>query len=207
MKIYDVTHVIREGMAVFPGDMVPTVTKIHSTAAGAPINLGGIQFGLHTGTHVDSPFHFLHEGKNLDEVELSRFIGKCRVVEISAESTAISRADLEPHIPQWDEILLVKTANSLKSENSPFEFGVAIDISGAEYLVECGVRTIGIDFLSVEGKDTMGKVHHTILGAEMGIIEGLYLNGIPEGEYYISALPLRIEGMEGSPVRAVLIEM
>ena len=85
MKIYDCTRKIFPEMAVFPGDMPPKQTWIRTTADGAPCNLSGVEMGSHTGTHVDSPFHFVHDGKKLDDMSLDYFCGKCRVVEFPQE--------------------------------------------------------------------------------------------------------------------------
>jgi arylformamidase len=163
--------------------------------------------GAHTGTHVDAPFHFIADGANLSEFDVSHFYGPCRLIAVSDEVSVVTKAELESYSPAKGEILLIKTRNSSFSEDEPFRKDyVALDISAGEYLAECGVKTIGIDYLSVENPINKSGVHLIILGAGIGIIEGLMLKDVPAGQYFLSALPLRVEGVEGSPVRAVLFD-
>ncbi len=206
MKIYDVTRPVYNEMAIFGGDPKVYFERVQSTANGGFCNLGKIDFGLHTGTHVDSPFHFLADGADLDHVPLEHFIGKARVIEFDDSVTVITRELLEPFAPRKGERLLLKTANSFRDPDAGFDPDyVPIDASLAEYVAECGILTLGVDFQTVGKGADIGVCHRTLFNAGICIIEGLRLAEVPAGEYLLSALPLRITGAEGCPVRAVLI--
>jgi len=202
MKIYDVTRPITADMAVFPGDAKPLLEWLGRTDSGSKINLSKLSLGMHTGTHVDSPFHFIANGENLDTFSLDHYFGKCRVVEIAGDM--ITRDDVMRVSPKRDEIILFKTRNSFISLSAPFTMDyAAFTLDAAEYLAESGVKTVGVDYLSIERSDCSG-VHMVLLGAGIGAIEGLDLSAVPPGEYFLSALPIKAAGAEGAPVRAVL---
>jgi len=206
MKIYDVTRPIFNEMVVFPGDPTVTHTWVSSTKTGGFVNMSKIDFGMHTGTHVDAPLHFLADGADLDQVDLAHFIGPARVVDIGREAKEITRADLEPFSPRPGERLLIKTDNSFRDPDAGFDRDyVPITKDACDYLAECGVYTVGVDFQTVGKGMEVAACHHALLGAGMCIIEGLRLADVPAGEYLLSALPLRIRGAEGCPVRAVLV--
>ncbi len=212
MKLYDCSRRIFEGAAAFPGDEPFKFNTLKRVADGDLVNLTSILIGSHQGTHVDSPYHWIEDGKKLDEMDLSCYCGECRLIEI-ADKDIITKADLEPYQPQKGEILLVKTKNSEESDEAPFHLGfVGFDYEAGQYLADCGVKTIGIDYLSIEGGTKEGveaerHAHQPVLGAGMAIIEGLYFSrDIKPGNYFIAALPLKVTAAEGSPVRAVLID-
>lgn len=205
MKIFDCTRKIKEGMTVYPGDMPAKLIWVRKPEGNMPVTQSAIEMGMHTGTHVDAPLHFIPDGKNLDEVPLDRFIGNCRLIEVDAGKDAIGLDEIEPYDVQPGEIVLFKTANSQMEEDAPFTRDyVTFDPAAARYLVEKGAKTVGIDYLSIDGKRREG-IHNIILGAGLCVIEGLYFKDVPAGNYFLSALPLRAATAEGSPVRAVLI--
>ncbi|MDR1117100.1 MAG: cyclase family protein [Oscillospiraceae bacterium] len=193
---YDCSRPIDSSTPVYPGDTPPVVTTRED------MNLSDITMGLHTATHIDAPLHSFDGAKNLDEIPLDRYVGKCRLLEITG-APVITAEHLKAYDLLRDEIILLKTDNSSKPLGGPFDHSfVGIDKSAADLLVSRGVKTIGIDYNSIENgtKD----VHLTVLGAEMSIIEGLYFRDVPAGEYFICAAPLRITGVEGAPCRALL---
>lgn len=204
MKIYDISRPVFRDMALFPGNLPPEQIWTRRMADGGKNNLSTIKMGSHTGTHVDAPFHFVPDGVTLDDVALDAFLGCCRLIEIDA--TVITRAHLMPFAPKQGEILLVKTPNSRRDVRQPFDENyVGFDLEAAQYLVSCGIKTIGIDYLSVEDHSA-NVVHAPLLHAGLGIIEGLYFKDVLPGDYFLSALPVKIEGAEGAPCRAVLID-
>lgn len=206
MKIFDCSRHIKEGMTIYAGDMPATLTWVSKPSDKTRVSQSTIQMGMHTGTHVDSPLHFIPEGKNLDEVPLDRWIGPCRLIEVPEDKEFIGLEDVEGHNIQRDEIILFKTSNSLMDEDAPFTRDyVTFNPAAASYLVNMGVKTVGMDYLSIDGKLREG-IHDIILGAGICAIEGLYFKDIPAGSYFLSALPLKVKSAEGSPVRAVLIK-
>jgi arylformamidase len=163
----------------------------------------------HTGTHMDARMHFIPGGWTMETLDLSRSVGPCRVVDLTHVEGHVSRADLEAAEIAGQVRLLLKTRNSDGElmQREEFEEGyAAISREAAEYLVEIGVETIGVDYLSVEPfEDTEFNTHHTLLGADVVILEGLVLTGVEPGEYFLACLPLKLAGSDGSPARAILV--
>ena len=200
MKIHDIRRPIYDGMYVYPGDPQPKFKLDKSIAAGDLYNLTLLDGCVHLGAHVDAPRHFVADGDLIGQLDLENLVGECRVVDVG-EVDVVDRAALEKFAPKKGERLLIKTKNS-DSTHPAHE--VQIDISGALYLIDCGVRTVGVDGQSV---GTPAKpVHDAVLGAKMGVIEGLNLKSVEEGEYFLFAAPVNIRDAEGAPCRALLIE-
>jgi len=202
----DVSVPILNGMHGWPGNP-PTVVTMHiGTAKGDVANVSAINFNSHTGTHMDAPFHFLHEGKTMDDLPWDAVIGPARLVEIK-DKEAIKPAELKKLKPQAGERLLFKTRNSKHGWTKP-EFDkdfVYIAQEGAKYLVDCGVQTVGIDYLSVGGfyKDGI-ETHHILLGAEVWIVEGLDFSRVKPGNYDLNCLPIRFDKGDGAPARCLI---
>lgn len=200
MKIHDISRPIYDGMYVYPGDPQPKFKLDKSIAAGDLYNLTLLDGCVHLGAHVDAPRHFVADGDLIGQLDLENLVGECRVVDVG-EVDVVDRAALEKFAPKKGERLLIKTKNS-DSTHPAHE--VQIDISGALYLIDCGVRTVGVDGQSV---GTPAKpVHDAVLGAKMGVIEGLNLKSVEEGEYFLFAAPVNIRDAEGAPCRALRIE-
>jgi arylformamidase len=203
----DVSVPVRTGMPHWPGDIPVTIRQTLNMNAGDPCNLRTISMSAHTGTHMDAPLHFVRDGVSLDSMTLDATMGVARVVEINDERS-ITRRELENCRPEAGERLLFKTRNSNFWRNRCRLFlknFVAIEADAARYLVECGVRTVGVDYLSVGAYNGDGaETHQVLLGAGIWIIEGLDLSGVQSGAYEMACLPLRIEGGDGAPARAAL---
>ena len=188
--IYDITREMFS-TPTFPGDPIPE--KSAHTSFDKPVpdiyQVTKISITGHTGTHADAPRHFLPDGKDVADADISRCIGKCRVAEHSGIVTA---DDVHRMIKDDTDKLLIKGDITITPE------------SAAE-MVKCGLRTVGVEGMTVGTDGTIAQVHRTLLGAEIYIMENLDLSAVPEGEYFLSALPLKMAGMDGSPIRAVLI--
>jgi arylformamidase len=205
----DITIPIVHGMVHWPGDPDVTV-KLGRTLGvdGSPCNVTHISFAAHLGTHMDGPIHFMKNGRGLENLPLDATIGPCRVLELKSK-VAVTVADLEPHKLKKGERILLKTANSKKSWAKQPEFDkdfIYISKEAAKYIADCGVRTIGVDYLSVGGfyKDGI-ETHHALLGPEVWIIEGLNLAKIKPGKYDLICLPIKLANRaDGAPARAVL---
>ncbi len=207
-RIIDISRKIYPGMAVWPGDGNVDITRVSSIKRGNSCNLSSINMGLHTGTHADAPFHFIDDAETMESVDLSGFIGFVKVFEVDC-GKAISADHLKELSIEEGDSVFFKTRNSLIPEENGFckDF-IHIDVSGAEYLVKKKIKTVGVDYLSVEGYGSSEHlVHKILLSNRIGIIEGLYLADVKPGRYFFSALPLKICGVDGSPVRAVLLEL
>ncbi len=198
MEIFDVSVPIRPGMITYPGDPEVQMERVVSIEHGDIANLTRLDFGVHTGTHVDAPLHFLDQGAGADALPLELFLGPCEVVDATGASGEIG----PDAVPSSVERVLFKTRNSELWERDGFdEDFVRIGLAAAQRLVERGVRLVGVDYLSVGEPQT----HETLLGAGIAAIEGLDLRGIEPGSYQLVCLPLRIVDSDGAPARAVLI--
>ncbi len=187
---------LREGMVTYPGDPQVHIERAASISGGDVVNLTRIDFGLHSGTHVDAPVHFIDGAAGVDAIPLDALVGPCEVVEAPDLSPASVAA--APPV----ERILFKTPNSELWATDEFADEFArLDGAAAELLVERGVRLIGVDYLSVGDE----QAHHTLLEAGVVPVEGLDLRAIEPGSYELVCLPLRVVGADGAPARAILI--
>jgi arylformamidase len=197
VELIDITVPIRSGMVTYPGDPEVTVERVASLAAGALANVSRVEMGLHTGTHVDAPVHFLEGDAGIDELPLDVLIGPCEVVALpDLEAARVAAA-----LPDAQRVLF-RTPNSELWERDTFADGfLSLDGDGARALVERGIRLVGVDYLSVGDEDA----HRVLLGAGVVVVEGLDLRRAEPGSYDLICLPLRVAGSDGAPARAVLV--
>ena len=208
MQIIDISVTLRDTLAAWPGEDFWRLEPVHRLADGDPANVSRIRLGLHTGTHVDAPWHFGKSDVTAEALPLDRFVTRARVIDLTAVRDAVTRADLEGHLEGAPAVLL-KTRNSGTLERGePFDPDfVHLDASAADCLVETGILTVGVDYLSVEGfRADSAPVHHRLLGAGVAIVEGLDLSAAAPGDYLLIALPLKIAGGDGAPCRAILMD-
>jgi arylformamidase len=195
--MFDISVPLREGMVTYPGDPVVKMERTASIAGGDKVNLTRMDFGLHSGTHVDAPAHFIEGASGVDSVPLESLVGPCVVVEapdLSRESVALA--------PEGAKRVLFKTPNSeLWAQDEFAEVFARLDGEAAALLVERGVRLVGVDYLSVGDE----AAHHALLEAGVVPVEGLDLRGVEPGSYQLICLPLRVVGADGAPARAILI--
>jgi arylformamidase len=210
VKIYDITVEINPELPIWPGDPKVKIERFEKLESGDNANISRMEMGLHTGTHVDAPYHFLADGVTLDKIPLERFIGEAAVVEVPAGVNTLS-GDVLSRLPasRITEKTLFKTRNSDHWSERPHRFHpdfVAIDPSGAQFLIERGVRLVGIDYLSIAPFRKSKETHEALLRAGVIILEGLDLSAVKEGIYQLYCLPLKLGGVEGAPARAILTE-
>jgi arylformamidase len=199
MKIIDVTRPLAKGMLVYPGDVVPSFSQEdHGRYLISDLHLSS-----HTGTHIDAPVHYLKSGDTIDTVPLINLIGDCRVIDVSDAGSLITADHLRNRIDGATKILL-KTRFSGKDSFTTDYPSLAID--AACLLAVSGIECVGIDSPSIESFDCDGSVHRTLLGNGCLIIELLDLTAVPEGNYQMTALPLRLAGLDGSPARVILMQ-
>jgi arylformamidase len=209
MKVHDISLTLRQRMPVYPGEPPPLLEPTSQMERGDSYNLSRLTIGTHTGTHIDAPRHFLPDGASVDQIPVDALVGPALVVQMAVEQE-ITTADLEAAaIPPGTERLLFKTRNSRLLDDADFRRNfVYVTLDAARWLVERGVRLVAIDYLSVERMDAQPNiVHQTLLRAGVVIVEGADLRQVAPGPYLLACLPLKIEGADGSPVRAVLVEM
>ena len=202
MTLIDVSVPLRPGMIHYPGDPELHLERVLSIAKGDPANVSRLDFGVHSGTHVDAPNHFLDGEPGIDSVPLDVLVGPAQVVDGASLPREVSASALQSlAIPDAAERLLLKTRNSALWERDSFsEDFVSLDESGARWLVERGVRLIGIDYLSIGDE----AAHKVLLRAGVVPLEGLDLRRVEPGSYRLICLPLRIEGSDGGPARVLL---
>jgi arylformamidase len=207
MKIYDITVPIRASMPVYEGDPGVKIDAWSAFAKGDSSNVSMLNFGAHTGTHVDAPAHFIEGARKIDAVSLEVLIGPARVLRVPDEVTEIGtdfigRCDLN-----GVQRVLFHTRNSMLWDEGFRKDFTHLLPEAAQLLVDRGIKLVGTDYLSIE-KFHSGhhRTHLTLLSNNVVIVEGLNLSEVPEGDYELTCLPLKIaDGSgDGAPARAVL---
>lgn len=205
MVFYDISVPISPALPRYPGDPPIRLVPLPPPDEGEPFRTSRLSFGSHTGTHIDAPAHLLKGGMTVDQIPLPNLIGPCLVVDLTDLRGEIDVALLKKLPIKGVRRLLFHTRNSMLWDQSGFvEDFAALTPAAAGYLVELDVQLVGIDYLSVEGGESQGKVHRILLDAGVIILEGLNLVGVSRGEYELICLPLKIRGGDGAPCRAVL---
>ena len=209
MHIYDISLSISPSLPVWPGDPSVELQQVESIDKGAHANVSHLSAGVHTGTHVDAPHHFLNDGRTVEQLPLDVLTGPCYVAQLPDDIDAIT-AEVLAGIPlaEGTTRLLFGTRNSHLWANEVDVFQadfVAITEDGAEWLVAHGIRLVGVDYLSVAPYGESTPTHTVLLKAGAVILEGLNLSQVPRGFYDLYCLPLKLKGADGAPARAILI--
>ena len=204
-KLLDVTVPLRDSIPTFPGNPEFAFEPIKRIADGGSSNVSRLVMGTHTGTHVDAPKHFIDDGASIDELALNLLIGRARVIEIGKRGP-ITADDLAAAGLREDLRVLLRTPNSALWNSSAFHEDYAhLTDDAARYLVEQGVKLVGIDYLSIEQfKKPGAPAHRTLLSNGVIIIEGLNLAEADAGMYEMYCLPLPVVGGDGAPARVIL---
>ncbi len=197
MKIYDISQEVFD-CTVFPGDPKPQRIRMTDMKDGALYNLTELRMCAHNGTHVDSPYHFIDDGKTIDEIPLDKFIGPAYVVVHEGDVTA----DDAKRILKQAEKADVRSAKKLLLKGN-----LTVTAEAAQVFAAAGVDLIGNQSQTVGPEDAPMQVHLTLLGAQVVLLEGVRLAHVPEGVYMLNAAPLNLGGSDGAPCRAVLIDM
>lgn len=200
MEIFDVSVPIRPGMVTYPGDPAVRLERVASIAEGEVCNLSRLDFGVHSGTHVDAPLHFVEDAPAAESLPLDVLVGPARVLDLTEVEGEIG-ADALDGIGLPERVLL-KTRNSeLWARDEFAEDHVALGGDAARVLVAAGVRLVGIDYLSIGDE----AAHHALLEAGVVALEGLDLRGVEPGDYELVCAPLKLVGSDGAPARTLLI--
>ena len=202
----DVTVTLRDGMPHWPTDPPVVVERALDIGRGDACNVSRVAMGVHSGTHMDGPVHFVHGAPGLDEMPFTATMGEARVIEI-ADPRRITADELLQHGLGAGERVLFRTTNSERCWTKPtfVEDFVSIAESAALHLAEVGVQTVGVDYLSVAGYHDDGvRIHRILLEAGIWLIEGLDLTDARAGRYELICLPVKLHEGDGAPARALL---
>ncbi|EJY54895.1 cyclase family protein [Alicyclobacillus hesperidum URH17-3-68] len=204
-KLYDISMLIHADMQVYKNkdEKRPQFETTSDFTTGSAHETR-LHLDAHTGTHIDAELHMIPNGRTIEAVGLEKLVRSCRVIDLTAVTGGITKADLEPHNPQAGEFLLFKTRNSFE-ETFNFEF-IYLAADGAEYLANIGISGVGIDGLGVERAQPNHETHVSLLSKDIVILEGLRLKDVPAGTYFMVALPLKLTGIDAAPARVVLLE-
>jgi arylformamidase len=205
-RVIDVSMEVYSGMMVWPGDEGVELSRTEKMEDGAHANLSRIACGVHTGTHVDAPFHFIPGGKTIEQLPLEALTGPAWVADFP-EIGRIGAEELESAgIPAGTERLLLKTRNSKTIRvDTAFRTDYAgLTESGAQWILGKGIRLVGNDYLSVACRDQTGPVHKLLLGVGIIFVEGLALEDVPPGACRFCCLPIKLRGSDGAPARAMV---
>jgi arylformamidase len=193
-------------MPLYEGDPPVTLERVTSIAGGGICNLSKLDFGLHSGTHIDAPLHFIDGAVGVEATPLDSLIGDAYVVDATGVGNQIDAAALRSlAIPPGCERVLFKTSNSQLWERAAFSRDfVALAEDAARELVQRGVRLVGIDYLSIAPFADPAPTHIVLLKAGVVILEGLDLRRVQPGSYRLLCLPLLVEGADGASARTLL---
>lgn len=208
MKIYDISVTISPDLPVWPGDPLVRIERVAKIEEGANANVSRIAMSAHTGTHVDAPFHFLSDGSSAEHLSLALLTGPAYVLKLPGVNVITASELKQANIPSGTLRLLIRTDNSgyWTGKGAIFQIGfTGISSDGAAYLVDLGVKLIGMDYLSVAPYKQSRPTHEALLKAGVVIVEGLNLSEITQGHYTLYCLPLKLAGCDGAPARAILI--
>jgi arylformamidase len=210
MEIYDISLPIGPDLPVWPGDPPISLERVSSIDAGAQANVSRLALSVHAGTHVDAPDHFLNDGRTVESLSLEVLTGPALVVHIPDEVKVITPRVLDrAGIPSRTERVLFKTRNSslwARGEKTFDVSFVALSPEAAGWIVQHGVKLVGVDYLSAAPYDESVPTHRALLQAGVVILEGLDLSPVTPGSYNLYCLPLKLTGSDGAPARAILVK-
>jgi arylformamidase len=210
MKIIDISLSIKPDLPTWPGDPGIQLERISKMEEGANANVTHMSMGVHAGTHVDAPFHFLGgDSETVESLSLEALVGPATVIRLP-DTDLISAAVLErAQLPRGATRLLFKTRNSefwQRAEKDFKEDFVALSAEASQFLVDHGAVLVGVDYLSVAPFKDSVPTHRILLEAGIVALEGLDLSGVEAGDYQLICLPIKIEGSDGAPARAILVD-
>ena len=190
MKIYDISQEVFS-CAVYPGDPKPERQILCATGRGDLYNLTAFSMCAHNGTHVDAPFHFLHEGKTVEQLELDVFVGDCYVARHRGD---VNTAEAEQILQKADGAQRILIGGD-----------VTVTAEAAKIFAQSGIKLLGNEGQSVGPENAPMEVHLILLRSGIALLEGVVLTDVPEGHYFLSAAPLKLAGSDGAPCRAYLV--
>jgi len=197
MKIYDISQEVFS-CAVFPGDPAPQREIMNDMNKGDLYNLTAIHMCAHNGTHVDAPYHFINDGKTIDQVSLEKFVGPCYVSEHQGVVTA---KDAQKMLENAEK------QNKEAAKRILIKGNAEVSLEAAEVFAKANIILLGNESQTVGPENAPMAVHKVLLGADVVLLEGIRLADVPEAVYLLNAAPLNLAGADGAPCRAILLAM
>lgn len=203
--LYDITRTVTPTLHVWPGDASYSIAPVLKRADGASVNLTTLTMSAHTGTHADAYYHYEDDGLHPAEMPLSAYVGQARVVTVAKREGPLFPADFaHVNLEGAERLLIHSWVSDLPDDQWPPVFPY-LSLELIEWLAELKIVLIGLDSPSVDAFDsTELTCHHALNRYKMVNIETLQLRGVPDGDYELTALPLKLDLACGSPVRAIL---
>jgi arylformamidase len=198
--VHDISVPIRPDMHIYRGNPGVNLLRHEAIAEGAAANVSKLELGVHSGTHIDGPLHFIDGAAGTEALPLDAMVGAATVIDATSVTDLDEDTLQALGLPKADRLLLKTTNSGLWNQPEFTHDFIRLDGSGARHLIERGVRLVGIDYLSIGDMDA----HRELLGAGIVALEGLDLRTVEPGEYVLICLPLRLEGSDGAPCRAIL---
>ena len=192
MKIYDISQEVFS-CAIYPGDPQPAKQTLCSTASGDLYNLTAFSMCAHNGTHIDAPFHFLPEGKTVDQLPLDTFVGPCYVARHQGDVDASHAQAILKRAQGLQRILLAGP--------------MTVTADAARIFADANILLLGNEGQTIGPENAPMEVHKILLDRDIALLEGIVLTDIPEGTYILSAAPLNLAGADGAPCRAYLLQL
>ncbi|MFG6428383.1 arylformamidase [Roseateles sp. LYH14W] len=205
-RLWDISPTVAPEAPVFPGDEPYSLRWTAQLSPGYPVNLSAITMSPHVGAHADAPLHYANDAPAIDEVPLDTYLGRCRVIHAIGAAPLITVAHLQHAGQDLPPRVLVRCCERADTAWNPTFTAYAPE--AIEWLAVRGVKLIGIDTPSVDPADSKAlSSHQQLKRLDLRVLENLVLDDVPEGDYELIALPLKLQGACASPVRAVLREI
>jgi arylformamidase len=205
-RMLDISIVVRPGTPEWPGDTPYSCRWTWQISAGGSVNVSALEMSPHVGTHADAPLHVRDRWPASERLDLDAFVGGAVVLGLETAQGAVDVHTLAPRLPARVERLLLRTGRSIAHGSFP-ERWPALTPEGVRWLAGRGLRLLGVDAPSVDERDSKTlNTHRALFESGVSVVENLDLRAVPDGRYELIALPLRIEGLDAAPVRAVLVE-
>lgn len=206
-RVYDISQTLREGIPVWPGDAEFQQRWTMELDADCPVNVSELSLSAHTGSHADAPLHYQDGGASPADLDLTPYLGLCQLIDAGSAGDLVRPGDIEDRLLSRAERVLIRSFEAFPHGEWDSDF-TAIDPATIDMLAARGCLLIGLDAPSLdpEASKTL-EAHQRVLAHDMRVLEGLVLDGVPEGVYELIALPLKLAAADSSPVRAVLREL
>ena len=206
-RLYDISQPLRADLPVWPGDTPFGLERTWVLEGDCPVNVSRLTLSTHSGAHADAPLHFDPAGAAIDAADLVPYLGPAQLLSVTEGPERIAAGEVLPRLEPGTRRVLLRTFDAFPHDAWPTHFRTpAPDL--VEALGVAGVRLLGIDGPSLDPQDAKDLVSHQALGRwRMAVLEGLVLDGVPDGRYELIAPPLRLSGADASPVRALLRDL
>lgn len=206
-RIWDISQPVRAGIPVWPGDTAYAEERTWSIGPGCPVTVSRLTLSSHTGTHADAPLHYAADGEPAGALDLTRYLGPALLLHVRPGLPRVEPAHLDGRVPPGTRRLLLRTMGSFP--HAAWDSGfTAVAAETVDLLAGLGVRLIGVDSPSLDPEDSKTlDAHHAVHRHGLSILEGLVLDGVPEGAYELIALPLKLATADAAPVRAILRDL